>query len=154
MLGVLRALAFLSAFGFAFAAGAVAFRLGVQLTAAGRTGLAGVLYDFSAVFTSSFRRFETMAVPQEATVVEFASLIALEAYLLVGFGVTLALVWLAGAAARYRLPAWDFVLDVAPLVAGLESLGRWTARLVTRPARAPAGAPRPLRAEGSRRPVR
>jgi hypothetical protein len=129
--GLIRWLAFLSAFLFTFAAAAVAFRLGMQFSAAERGGLVGLMYDVSGVFTSPFDKFETVTPREGAPIVEFSTLLALEVYLVAGLLVIALLISLAKAIGGRRLLAWRLRLDVTPVADALRAMdarmGEWAA---------------------------
>jgi hypothetical protein len=152
--GLIRWLAFLSAFVFTFAAGAVAFRLGMQFSASERSGLAGLLYSVGGVFTSPFAKFETVTPRDSAPIVEFSTLLALEVYLLAGLLVIALLIALAKAIGGRRLLAWRLNLDVTPVADAFRAADARLGEVAAAADRSAARAIRSRLAAANRRPER
>jgi hypothetical protein len=87
---------------------ALIYRIGAQLSASADSGgLPGVLYAASALPVAPFSRFETVTPVRDGSVFEFATLVAIEAYLLFGFLLIVTLAAAAVLAQRYAPRRWS-----------------------------------------------
>jgi hypothetical protein len=117
----------------------LAFRLGVQFVAWSPPTPASWLYSLGGALASPFSRYETARPVQPGTGIEFAGLVALEAYLTAGLALLLGLVLLRRLARRCFAAAQTFRLDYGAALAassGIRTLAgeafRYCGRVLTR----------------------